>query len=115
MQRINLQHLRKVQGVTQIQLAELTGYPQGFISQIENGKAHKEKLDQIRNEAGQEPVQHVAQGAAQHHHEADPAQGGQAFAPEKKEGAGDQDQAQQPQQPGPAAEEGKAMPVFRAG
>lgn len=39
MQRINLQHLRKVQGVTQIQLAELTGYPQGFISQIENGKA----------------------------------------------------------------------------
>lgn len=39
MQRINLQYLRKAQGITQMQLAELTGYPQGFISQIENGKA----------------------------------------------------------------------------
>lgn len=39
MQRINLQHIRKSQGITQMQLAEMTGYPQGFISQIENGKA----------------------------------------------------------------------------
>lgn len=38
MQRINLQYIRKSQGVTQMQLAEMTGYPQGFISQIENGK-----------------------------------------------------------------------------
>ena len=38
MQRINLQHIRKSQGITQMQLAEMTGYPQGFISQIENGK-----------------------------------------------------------------------------
>ncbi|MBQ4462772.1 MAG: helix-turn-helix domain-containing protein [Bacteroidaceae bacterium] len=39
MQRINLQHIRKTQGITQMQLAEMTGYPLGFISQIENGKA----------------------------------------------------------------------------
>lgn len=38
MQRINLQRIRKSQGITQMQLAEMTGYPQGFISQIENGK-----------------------------------------------------------------------------
>ena len=38
MQRINLQYIRKSQGITQMQLAEMTGYPQGFISQIENGK-----------------------------------------------------------------------------
>ena len=38
-QQINLQYIRKAHGLTQIQLAEITGYPQGFISQIENGKA----------------------------------------------------------------------------
>lgn len=39
MQHINLQYLRKSHGLTQRQLAERTGYSQGFISQIENGKA----------------------------------------------------------------------------
>lgn len=39
MEHINLQYIRKSHGLTQRQLAEKTGYPQGFISQIENGKA----------------------------------------------------------------------------
>ncbi len=36
--RLDLQRIRQEQKVTQLQLSELTGYPQSFISQIERGK-----------------------------------------------------------------------------
>ena len=36
---LDLQRIRKEQKVTQQRLAELTQYPQSYISQIENGKA----------------------------------------------------------------------------
>ena len=39
MRQLDLQKIRGEQKVTQLRLAELTGYPQGFISQIERGKA----------------------------------------------------------------------------
>ena len=39
MRRLDLAKIRSEQNVTQQRLAELTTYPQGFISQIENGKA----------------------------------------------------------------------------
>ena len=35
----DLQRIRKEKKVTQRELAEMTSYPQGFISEIENGKA----------------------------------------------------------------------------
>ena len=35
----DLQRIRKEKNVTQRELAEMTSYPQGFISEIENGKA----------------------------------------------------------------------------
>ena len=38
MKRIDLLRIRKEYKVTQVKLAELTKYPQGFISQIENGR-----------------------------------------------------------------------------
>jgi len=40
MRRLNLAKIREEQRVTQQRLAELTDYPQGFISQIERGKAN---------------------------------------------------------------------------
>ena len=36
--RLDLQHIRVKKNITQQHLAELTGYPQSFISQIERGK-----------------------------------------------------------------------------
>ena len=39
MRQLDLQKIRGEQKVTQLRLAELTGYPQGFISQIERGKS----------------------------------------------------------------------------
>ena len=39
MRTLDLQKVRKVYNVTQLRLAELTGYPQGFISRVENRKA----------------------------------------------------------------------------
>ena len=39
MRRLDLAKIRREQNVTQKRLAEITTYPQGFISQIENGKA----------------------------------------------------------------------------
>ena len=36
--RLDLQHIRVKKNITQQRLAELTGYPQSFISQIERGK-----------------------------------------------------------------------------
>ena len=39
MRRLDLAKIRSEQNVTQMRLAEITKYPQGFISQIENGKA----------------------------------------------------------------------------
>ena len=38
MKRIDLLRIRKEYKLTQVKLAELTKYPQGFISQIENGR-----------------------------------------------------------------------------
>lgn len=39
MGRLDINRIRKERQLTQKQLAQLTSYPQGFISQIENGKA----------------------------------------------------------------------------
>ena len=39
MRQLDLQKIRGEQKLTQLRLAELTGYPQGFISQIERGKS----------------------------------------------------------------------------
>ena len=39
MGRLDINRIRKEHQLTQKQLAQLTSYPQGFISQIENGKA----------------------------------------------------------------------------
>ena len=39
MSRLDINRIRKERQLTQKQLAQLTSYPQGFISQIENGKA----------------------------------------------------------------------------
>jgi transcriptional regulator with XRE-family HTH domain len=38
MHRFDIRRLRRENNLTQIELAKLTGYPQGFISQMENGK-----------------------------------------------------------------------------
>ena len=37
MRRIDLQTIRKERNITQKQLAELTGFPQGFVSKMERG------------------------------------------------------------------------------
>lgn len=37
MQKLDLKRIRKEQKLTQVKLSEITGYPQGFISQMENG------------------------------------------------------------------------------
>ena len=39
MRQLDLQKIRGEQKLTQLRLAELTGYPQGFVSQIERGKS----------------------------------------------------------------------------
>ncbi len=39
MRTLDLQRIRKEFKVTQLRLAELTGYPQGFLSRVENKKA----------------------------------------------------------------------------
>jgi transcriptional regulator with XRE-family HTH domain len=51
MQRIDLKRIRKDKKLTQTALSQLTGYPQGFISQMETGKeaipnSFIEKLEQ---------------------------------------------------------------------
>jgi transcriptional regulator with XRE-family HTH domain len=37
MKRLDIKRIRKENKLTQMELAKLTGYPQGFISQMENG------------------------------------------------------------------------------
>lgn len=37
MQRLDLKRIRRERKLTQVKLSEMTGYPQGFISQMENG------------------------------------------------------------------------------
>lgn len=38
MRRLDLQKIRGELGLTQVRVAEMTGYPQGFVSQVERGK-----------------------------------------------------------------------------
>ena len=54
MKQLDLKAIRKKYKVTQVKLSELTGYPQGFISQMENGREAmpKQFIDKVAKALG---------------------------------------------------------------